>query len=129
MAIKKIKVQEQLADDRGFMIPLVDEDNFKVKNVLYIFRKKGSISGNHYHKEESYWEFCLSGSFRYYERSIKGSKDQLEYTVVEKGDLVYCPARRVHAMKFLEDSIVICLASRSRKQKAYDADVVKFEII
>ncbi|MDO8619169.1 MAG: WxcM-like domain-containing protein [Candidatus Daviesbacteria bacterium] len=129
MAIKHIKINKKNLDKRGFLIPLVDEDHFKVKNVLYIFSKAGSIRGNHYHKKESYWDFCLEGKFKYYEKDIKKPKSKLESVVVNAGEMIYCPAKIAHAIETLEDSTIICIASRSRKKETYDADVVKVNII
>lgn len=129
MAIKHLKIKKKFSDKRGFLIPLVDEDNFKVKNVLHIFGKAGSIRGNHYHKKESYWDYCVQGRFKYFEKDIKNSKAKLESVVVKGGEMIYCPTGIAHALEFLEDTIIICIASRSRKKEIYDADVVKVKII
>lgn len=132
MAIKRINVvknMKKFSDERGFLIPLVDEDNFKVKNVLYIFGKAGSIRGNHYHKKESYWDLCVQGKFKYFEKDIKNPRAKLEHVIVKAGEIVYCPAGIAHAIEILEDAVIICIASRSRKKKIYDADVVKADIV
>lgn len=129
MTIKLIKVKHTYSDDRGFIAPLVDEDNFKVKNVLYLFSKAGAIRGNHYHKKESYWEYCIKGSFRYVEKDIKKPHSKLKSIIVHDGEMIYSPAGIAHAMEILEDTISLAITSRSRKQKSYEADLVRIKII
>jgi len=129
MTIKHVKIEQAYSDDRGFLTPLIDEDKFKVKNVVYISSKVGVIRGNHYHKKESYWEYCTKGKFIYFEKDIKNPNSELVFAIVHEGEMVYSPAGIAHAIVTLEDTNIICIASRSRKKEAYEADLVKVKII
>lgn len=129
MPITIVKMEKIYSDNRGFIAPLIDEDNFKVKNVVYIFSEKGAIRGNHYHKKESYWEYCLHGKFRYYQKDINDPNSKLESVVVNPTEMIFSPAGIAHAVEILEDTVILCIASRSRKQDKYLADLVKVKII
>lgn len=141
MTIRRVKIKQRysysdkrgtiipLVDERGFITPLIDEDKFKVKNVIYIFSKKGAIRGNHYHKKESYWEYCAKGKFRYYQKDLNDPNAKLESVIIKEGEMIYSPAGIAHAIKTLEDTIILCIASRSRKEKNYLRDLVRVKII
>lgn len=129
MAIKVVKMKQIYSDNRGFITPLIDENTFKVKNVVYVFSNKGVIRGNHYHKKESYWEHCLIGKFRYYQKDIKDPNSKLESIIVHPGEMIFSPAGIAHALEILKDTVIICIASRTREKEKYLADLVKVKII
>ena len=70
----------------------------------------------------------LAGSMEYYEQPIGGDESQREMVVVKKGDMVYTPPMVVHAMKFLEDSVFLTLATTSRRGN-YEDDTVRIKLI
>ena len=69
----------------------------------------------------------LSGKMEYYEKPLKGGK--MQKVILKAGDMVFTPSMKAHAMKFLENSAFLTLATESRRQKNYEADTVKFKLI
>lgn len=125
--IKIIKVTPFHQDERGRMSYLLDEE-LKIVNALLITSKKGSIRANHYHKSDSHYCYLISGKMEYYEQSLKkGAK--IEKAIIEAGEVVYTPAKKIHAMKFLQDSVFIALTTESRQQEKYEKDLVRIKLI
>ena len=115
------------ADARGEIFKLLDDGKTSIKSVLLITSKKGAIRANHYHKKDSHYVYMLSGSMEYTEQPLKGGKK--ESVIVKKGDLVYTPPMTVHAMRFLEDSAFLALATESRHHEAYEEDTVRTKLV
>ncbi|MBI2653766.1 cupin domain-containing protein [Candidatus Woesearchaeota archaeon] len=127
MAIKVIKVSADFVDARGEIFKLLDDGKTSIKSVLLITSKKGSVRANHYHKKDSHYVYMVSGSMEYTEQTLKGGKK--ESVIVKKGELVYTPPMTLHAMRFLEDSEFLALATESRHQQAYEDDTVRIKIV
>lgn len=120
-----IKLEEAFVDERGKIIPLVD---LPMKSCVLITSKKGTIRANHYHKTD--WHFCyvINGSIEYYHRPV-GSKEPPEKITVKQGQLFFTPPMVEHAMVFREDTMFLTLGRNSRKQKSYESDLVRTELI
>jgi len=120
-----IKLEEPFVDERGKIIPLVD---FPMKSCVLITSKKGTIRANHYHKTD--WHFCyvLDGSIEYYHRPV-GSKELPEKILVKQGQLFFTPPMVEHTMVFKEDTTFLTLGGNSRKQQAYESDLVRTELV
>ena len=69
MAIKVIHLKPEFVDFRGAITRIINEPKIKIQAVLLLTHKKGSIRGNHYHKKDSHWVYCVSGKFKYYENN------------------------------------------------------------
>ena len=78
MAIKVTHTKPEFVDERGFITRLMDQDKYPIRAVLYITGKKGTERGNHYHKKDAHFVYCLSGKFRYAEKNMdkKGAKKE-----------------------------------------------------
>ncbi len=122
-------IQPIFTDDRGDIVSLFDEGDQKIASVLLITCKKGAIRANHYHKEDSHYSYMLSGKMEYIEEPPPGEKGKREGAIIEAGDMVYTPPMRAHKMTFLEDSVFIALATKSRKEGAYEDDTVRIKIV
>lgn len=122
--IKKIKPFH--LDERGQMSYLLDE-KIKITNALLITSKKGSVRANHWHKKDSHYCYLLQGKMLYYEKGLR-KNDRQTKTIVHAGEVVYTPPKKMHAMKFLEDSVFLALTNESRQQKKYEADIVKVKL-
>ena len=71
----------------------------------------------------------VSGKMEYFEKVIDADNSTAESVVLEAGDMVYSPPLRVHAMRFLEDTTWITLATKSRKDGRYEEDTVRVKFI
>lgn len=128
MAIKFFgKIKPDFVDDRGEIFKLLDDGKTDIKSVLLITCKKGSIRANHYHKTDSHYSYMVSGSMEYFERPINGKKT--ESIIVKEGEIVFTPPMVEHAMRFLEDSVFLALATKSRQHKSYEEDTVRVKLI
>jgi len=112
------------ADDRGSIQMLID---FPIGSVMVIASKKGSLRGNHYHKEDEHYSYLGSGRMEYYQRPA-GSSSPPSMLIIEPGQMFYSPAMVEHAMYFLEDSVLYVFAKLNRDQVNYEADVVRVKV-
>lgn len=122
-------IQPIWTDARGDIISLFDEGEQKIASVLLITCAKGAIRANHFHKEDSHYSYMLSGRMEYIEEPPPGEQGEREVAIVEKGDMVYTPSQRAHAMRFLQDSAFLALATKSRKEGAYEDDTVRIKVV
>ena len=114
-------------DARGGITKILDDGKTKIRSVLYITGKKGTVRANHYHKKDTHYVYMLSGKMLYFEKNITGKK--IERAMLKKGDMIFSPARKVHAFRFLEDTVWVVLSTMSRSQKHYEADTVRVKFI
>ena len=112
------------ADDRGAIQMLID---FPIGSASVITSKKGSIRGNHYHKEDDHYCFLASGRIQYHYRTTE-SGDPPESLIIEPGQMFYSPPMVEHTMRFLEDSVFYVFAKLNRDQESYEADVVRVHL-
>ena len=124
--IKKLKPFH--IDLRGEMTHLLDE-KFKIKAVLLITCKKGAIRANHYHKKDTHHSYMLKGKMEYTYQNLNSKNKNKKTITVNVGELVITPPMTAHAMKFLEDSVILALTTEPREQKKYEKDTVRVEVI
>ncbi len=124
--IKNIK--PEFVDERGGITKILDDGKTNIKSVLLITSKAGTVRSNHYHKKDTHYLYVLSGVMEYYEKPVK-AKDKPKKVVVKAGDMVYTPTMMIHATKFLKDTVLVTLSTKSRNQKAYEKDTVRIKLI
>lgn len=120
-------IKPEFIDKRGAISKILDDGKTVLKSVLWITSKKGTVRANHYHQKDTHYCYMVSGSMEYYEKPLEGG--ELTKAIVEKGDMVFTPAMHIHATKFLEDAIVLVLATESRAQENYENDTVRVAIV
>lgn len=113
-------------DDRGVIEELVNGD-FHI--VLRTTQVKGSVRANHYHKQDSHIGYLVSGKLQYMTRSVENEHEPLTKYIIEPGQMFYTPPMVAHATVALEDSDVLYFTPRSGKQKEYENDLVRVELI
>ncbi|HLD96858.1 MAG TPA: hypothetical protein VI934_00785 [Candidatus Nanoarchaeia archaeon] len=126
------QLKAEFADERGGITRLLDDGKTALRSVLLITCKKGSIRANHFHKTDSHYSYMLSGSMEYTEQKVDGQGNftgKKESAVIGAGDMVYSAPMTAHAMRFLEDSVFIALATESRHQSAYEEDTVRVKLV
>ncbi len=128
MAIKVTHVKPEFVDDRGYISRLVNDESKNFKAVLYITSKKGTERGNHYHKSDYHYVYCLSGKFRYSEKDMHNSKAKTESVILKPGDLVLSSPMTAHSMEFLEDTVFLAITTEHREQSKYEGDTVRIKI-
>lgn len=129
MAIKVKHLKPEFIDERGAITRIINEPEYKVRAILRITQKKGTIRGNHYHKKDYHWVYCSSGKFRYYEKSMKVKNGKTASVILKPGDLVLSKPHIAHAMEALEDTVFWAITTEKRQQKSYEADTVRLDIV
>lgn len=128
MAIKVTHIKPEFVDDRGYISRLVNDDKKQFRAVLYITSKKGTQRGNHYHKSDFHYVYCLSGKFRYSEKDMNKSNLKVESIILKPGDLVLSSPMTAHSMEFLEDTVFLAITTEGRDQNKYETDTVRIKI-
>ncbi len=127
MAIKVVKIKPEFTDERGYISRIVNDDKMGFRAVLYITGKKGAVRGNHYHKKDFHFVYCLSGKFRYSEKNMDKPASKKESVILKPGDLVLSKPMTAHSMEFLEDSVFLAITTEAREQEKYESDLVRLK--
>lgn len=128
MPIKVTHTKPEFIDDRGYITRLMDQDEFPIRAVLYITSKKGTERGNHYHKTDAHYVYCVSGKFRYSEKNMNKKSAKLESVILKPGDIVLSRPGVAHCMEFLEDTVFLAFTTERRQQDKYEEDIIRIKI-
>lgn len=120
-----IPVEKPYVDARGVIQNLVEAD---IRMAVVITSKKGAVRANHYHKTDWHYCYVLSGSIEYFHRPA-GSRAAPERVLVQAGQLFFTPPMVEHAMRFPEETVFLTLSRNARGHEAYEADVVRVQLI
>ncbi|MBI2178934.1 MAG: cupin domain-containing protein [Candidatus Tectomicrobia bacterium] len=120
-----IPVEKPYVDARGVIQNLVEAD---IRMAVIITSKKGAVRANHYHKTDWHYCYVLSGSIEYFHRPA-GSRAAPERVLVQAGQLFFTPPMVEHAMRFPEETVFLTLSRNARDHEAYEADVVRVQLI
>jgi quercetin dioxygenase-like cupin family protein len=123
---KITQIKPFFIDNRGEMLHLIN-NNVTINSAILITCKKGSIRANHYHKKDNHYSYLIKGKMEYFCKTHKERK--IRKYIVNEGDIIFTPANEIHAMKFLEESIFIALATENRERKKYENDTVRIKLI
>lgn len=129
MKIKVTKIKPEFVDDRGEITRIIDQDKHKIRAVLFITQKAGSVRGNHYHKKDLHHVYCLSGKFRYSEKDMRKKDSPVESVILKPGDLVLSRPMVAHAMEAIEDTIFLAFTTEKREQDKYEEDLIRIKIV
>ena len=128
MSIKVVHIKPEFEDERGYISRLVDTDEYPLRTVLYITSKKGTLRGNHLHKKDAHFVYCLSGMFRYSEKDFSNKKSRKLSVILKSGDIVLSRPGIAHSMEFLEDTVFLAFTTEKRDQGEYEADIQRVKI-
>lgn len=129
MAIKVMHPVGKIVDDRGVIARLIDDDTLVFRGVLHITSKKGSVRSNHYHKKDYHYLYVERGKCEYYEKEANNPNAKIESVSLAPGDLVLSKPGIIHAVKFLEDSVIWAFTTEKRRQDTYEKDTIRVTII
>ena len=129
MAINVIHTKEEFSDSRGGISRIVDEDKFRFRGVLRITSKAGSVRSNHYHKHDSHYIYVEMGKCEYSEKSANDPHAKIKTVILEPGDVVLSKPGIIHAVKFLEDTVLYAFTTEKREQDQYERDTIRIKII
>jgi len=129
MAIKVVHTKAEFTDERGEITRIVDQEKLLFKAVLRITSKKGTVRSNHYHKSDYHYLYIVSGKCEYSERPANKPKAKIESVILKPGDVVLSSPGIVHAVKFLEDSVLFAFTTEKREQDKYEIDTERIKIV
>lgn len=129
MAIPVTHVKSEFKDARGAITRIVDQTRFKLRTVLRITSKAGTIRSNHYHKKDHHYLYVESGKCEYFEKPVHKKNAKIEMAILKPGDLVLTKPNIIHAVRFLEDTILYAFTTEKRKQDSYEKDTIRVTIV
>ena len=118
--MKVINKKPAFEDERGTIIDIIE--NEIIEYTTLISSKKGSIRGNHYHKESIQYVFVLKGSFKLLTQM---GNEEIKITFLKAGDLVFTPPMEKHALIALEDSEFLVFTRGPRGGKEFEKDTYR----
>jgi len=121
----RVPLEPPYTDARGGIQPIVDAD---FKSAQLITSRAGTTRANHYHRTDSHYMYVVSGSFDYYWKPVHSDAEP-KHIRVGAGELVFTPAMVEHAVVFLEDTAFVNFSDQRRDQEAYEADIVRVQLV
>lgn len=107
-------------DKRGEITDILIKEN--IDYVTVITSAKGSVRGNHYHKETVQFVYILEGKMKLLTRL---PNQPTSATILEKGDLAFTDVLEQHAMIALEDSAFMVFTRGTRGGVDYEKDTYR----
>ena len=96
----------------------------EVDAVTILVCKKGSVRGNHFHKQSIQYGYIVSGSFVC---ATQIGDNPIETKELKTGDIITHPPGEKHAFKALEDSVFLALTKGPRQGTSYEKDTFHLE--
>ncbi len=96
----------------------------EIDAVTILTCKKGSVRGNHFHKQSVQYGYVVSGSFVC---ATQIGDNPVEIKELKAGDLIAHPLNEKHAFKALEDSVFLALTKGPRQGTSYEKDTFRLE--
>ena len=109
-------------DPRGTITDLLIGEQFD--SVPLITSIKGSVRGNHYHRETLQVMYVIRGRIELVTQMPGGP---VRSSVAEAGDLVRTPPVERHAVVALEDTELIVFTRGPRAGRDYESDTYRLE--
>jgi len=121
-----IMIQPAFEDERGIITNILDKD---ISHIAIITSKKGAIRANHYHPEQTQYEYLISGEYESYSKDLRKEDAETEKSIIAPGSLVITPKMIAHAMKFTKDSVMLNITTGARDSKDYEEHTKKYKLI
>ena len=122
--IKKIK--PEVVDERGIIANILEEP---ISHVAIITSKAGSIRGNHYHPKQVQYVYLISGKYENLSKDLNKKNAETESKIIGPGDLVITFPMAAHAVRFLEDSVLLNLVPGHRDSDKFSEHTKKYKLI
>ena len=120
------KIEPAFEDERGAISNVLDEP---ITHVAIITSKKGAIRANHYHPDQTQYEYLISGMYESYSKNLKDKNAEIEKQIIEPGSLVITPPMIAHAWHVIEDSVTLNLTTGRRDNKNFSEHTKKYKLI
>ena len=120
------QISPAFEDGRGAIANILEEP---INHVALITSKTGAIRANHYHPEQVQYCYLVSGKYESVSLDLQKKGVKPERVVVEAGSLVITPPMVAHAMRFLEESMLLNLTTGPRDAKDYEKHTKPYKLI
>ncbi len=117
-----IKTAVNFKDARGEITDLLEGKN--VNAVTRITFTKGSVRGNHFHKETTQWNYLIRGKVKILVQVGDGAIKEI---ILQPGDLVSTAPMEKHAIVGIEESDLLVFTEGPRGGKEYESDTFRLE--
>ncbi len=107
-------------DDRGVIVDVLTDES--IEHVNYITMVKGSVRGNHYHRQSIHYNYVLHGRIRFIRKMPYGA---VREQCAEEGDLIFTGMNERHALRALVDSEIMVFTRGPRGGRNYESDTFK----
>ncbi len=107
-------------DERGIIKDILSHET--IDAVTIITSKKGSVRGNHYHKDTVQYNYILEGKI---ELLTQKPEQPVESAILNTGDLAMTVTYEKHALHALEDSVILILTRGPRNGIDYEKDTFR----
>lgn len=121
-----IEIEPSIVDEKGKIMNILEEP---ISHVAIITSKAGSIRANHYHPDQTQYVYLISGKYESISKNLKEEDSNTESKTIKPGNLVITPPMIAHAMRFLEDSVMLNLTTGNRDTDKYSEHTKKYKLI
>ncbi|MAR99889.1 MAG: hypothetical protein CMH24_00760 [Nitrosomonadales bacterium] len=119
MIVHQIKIAHQ--DERGTISDILQQ--VVVDCVTLITITKGSIRGNHYHKDSIQYSYVLSGKVVAYTQM---PNEKVEKRILKSGDMLESPIMERHSLHGVDgNSVLLILTKGPRGGGQYEEDTFR----
>lgn len=122
--MKRQKRKVDFTDKRGTIMDIFVAEPYE--HCVIIYSNKGSIRGNHFHKNSLQADFMIFGKMQAYSRK-KGSK-KIEKFVVKPHDVTYWEKGEAHEFIALEKCAFLSFVNGPRGGDNYENDTFRLKI-
>lgn len=125
-------IKPRIVEQRGVINIILDvaKNQAPIRSIMIITSKAGSVRSNHYHKQDSHYCYLMSGKLEWHEKPVEGG--EVESQTLAAGDMVFTPPMTIHAVKFLEDTVMLAFSTLGRDlvtREEYEADTVRVKLM
>ncbi len=119
--MKTYHVAPAFDDARGSIADILEDEI--IEHVSILTTRRGSVRGNHLHRETHQWLYITSGALRFV-TSLDGAT---QTGVVRAGDVLMTGPDESHAIEALEDTTMVVMTRGPRGGREYESDTYRLD--
>jgi mannose-6-phosphate isomerase-like protein (cupin superfamily) len=119
--MKTYRVSPVFEDARGSIADILEDE--VIEHVSILTTRRGSVRGNHLHRETYQWLYITSGALRFV-TSLDGAT---QTGVVRAGDVLMTGPHEAHAIEALEDTTMVVMTRGPRGGREYESDTYRLD--
>lgn len=120
ITFQNTKLKPVFTDKRGSIFDLVEENASHIGMVTF---NKGSVRGNHYHKNSVQYSYVLEGQIKLVVSDIHGG--HRKEMILGPGMLTVIPNKTIHTYTALTKARMLDITTLNRKNRGYEKDTIR----